>query len=222
MNRFLLSVCLLAAALVALVAATPCVADTTNGVIAEERVVNLPQDQGKWYISVVGEATDARFREVLGWFDSNKHLLNLKNSVHFNVVTTDQPIYTERYVPNTPVLPMIRLQDSKGVVYSQIAGTKLPMTAEALSSQIAADVKAGPDKAACPLRRLRRPTPTPTPILPVVPDLLPGPLEPADQPVLEEEAALPDWLLWVFCAAGFALGASGFALWTFKHRKSAG
>ena len=80
MNRLLLSMlCLLAV----LAAVTPCLADTVNGVLAEERVVNLPQDQGKWYVSVVGNATDARYNEIVGWFDTNASLKKLKDQVHF-------------------------------------------------------------------------------------------------------------------------------------------
>jgi len=41
------------------------VAQPANGVIAQERVVTLPADQGKWYVSVVGETNDARYREIL-------------------------------------------------------------------------------------------------------------------------------------------------------------
>ena len=55
MNKLLLCVlCLLAV----FAAVTPCLADTVNGVLAEERVINLPQDQSKWFVSVVGNATD--------------------------------------------------------------------------------------------------------------------------------------------------------------------
>ena len=84
MNRFLLSLCLLAALLTTF-AATPCVANTADGTIAQERVITLPQDQGKWYVSVVGDPQDARYREVLTWFDSGE-LLKLRNSVHYNIV----------------------------------------------------------------------------------------------------------------------------------------
>ena len=80
MNKLLLSVlCLLAV----FAAAVPCLADTVNGVLAEERVVNLPQDQSKWYVSVVGNATDSRYNEIVGWFDTNASLKKLKNQVQF-------------------------------------------------------------------------------------------------------------------------------------------
>jgi len=62
MNKLLLSaLCLLAV----FAAAMPCLADTVNGVLAEERVVTLPQDQSKWYVSMVGNATDSRYNEIV-------------------------------------------------------------------------------------------------------------------------------------------------------------
>ena len=97
MNKLLLC----AMCVVALFAAVvPCLADTVNGVLAEERVVNLPNDQGKWYISVVGDANNARYNEILGWFDNNPNLAKLKDQVQFCPVTSDTAIYQERYAPN--------------------------------------------------------------------------------------------------------------------------
>ena len=90
MNKLLL--CAMCA--VALFAAVvPCLADTVNGVLAEERVVTLPNDQGKWYISVVGDANNARYNEILGWFDNNPNLAKLKDQVQFCPVTSDMAIY---------------------------------------------------------------------------------------------------------------------------------
>ena len=113
MNKLLLC----AMCVVALFAAVvPCLADTVNGVLAEERVVNLPNDQGKWYISVVGDANNARYNEILGWFDNNPNLAKLKDQVQFCPVTSDTAIYKERYAPNVTGLPTVRMQqpDWKG------------------------------------------------------------------------------------------------------------
>ena len=68
MKKLLLSVLCLLAVFTAVV---PSRGDTINGVLAQERVVNLPNDQGKWYVSVVGNASDAAYRRVLGWFEAN-------------------------------------------------------------------------------------------------------------------------------------------------------
>ena len=120
MNKLLLSVlCLLAV----FAAAVPCLADTVNGVLAEERVVNLPQDQSKWYVSVVGNAADSRYNEIVGWFDTNASLKKLKNQVHFCPVTSDTAIYQARYASNVKGLPTVRMQKADGtVVYKSAAG----------------------------------------------------------------------------------------------------
>ena len=106
-----------------------------------------------------GRPARRRYREVLTWFDSGE-LLKLRNSVHYNIVLADSAIYREHYAANTPTLPMVRLQNPGGVIYSQVCGTDLPMTGQALSNQIAKDVKSGP-KTGCLLRRhaapMRRP-----------------------------------------------------------------
>ena len=225
MTRFLLSLCLLAALLAAF-AVTPCVANTADGTIAQERVITLPQDQGKWYVSVVGDPQDARYREVLTWFDSGE-LLKLRNSVHYNIVLTDSAIYKERYAANTPTLPMVRLQNPGGVIYSQVCGTDLPMTGQALSNQIAKDVKSGP-KTGCLLRRRCGPDATPatpvTPVQPLIPDPKPGPVNNDDAPAIKDLAEPPDWILGVLCLVGFlAGGAIGVvsttkARWKDEHR----
>ena len=94
MNKLLVCVLCVVALFAAVV---PCLADTVNGVLAEERVVKLPNDQGKWYISVVGNANDARYNEILGWFDSNPSLAKLKDQVQFCPVASNTAIYKERY-----------------------------------------------------------------------------------------------------------------------------
>ena len=118
MNKLLCVLCVLAC----LTAAVPCSADTVNGVLAEERVVSLPQDQAKWYVSVVGDANNARYNEILGWFDSNPSLTKLKNQVHFCPVATGTAIYKDRYSGNVTGLPAVRLQTPDGKVIYEAAG----------------------------------------------------------------------------------------------------
>ncbi len=134
MNKLLLCVlCVLA--LFATV--TPCFADTVNGVLAEERVVNLPQDAGKWYVSVVGNTNDARYNEILGWFESNASLTKLKNQVHFCPVTADTALYQERYASNVKGLPTVRMQRADGTVVYEAAGRNIPLTAPGLNGALA-------------------------------------------------------------------------------------
>ena len=108
------------------------------GVDSQERIVKLPEDGSKWHVSVVGQGT--RYSEVLGWFDSVPRLKTLKNQVMFHPVMPSDPIYAERYAPNTKTLPMVRVQNEKGVVFFEVAGQNIPMTGEALYSAIAAAV----------------------------------------------------------------------------------
>ena len=137
MNKLLLSVlCLLAV----FAAAVPCLADTVNGVLAEERVVNLPQDQSKWYVSVVGNATDPRYNEIVGWFDTNASLKKLKNQVHFCPVTSETAVYQARYASNVKGLPTVRMQQADGTVVYEAAGKNLPMTAAGLNGALAGAV----------------------------------------------------------------------------------
>ena len=137
MNKLLLCVLCLLAVFAAVV---PCFADTVNGVLAEERIVNLPQDQGKWYVSVVGNATDTRYNEIVGWFDTNASLKKLKNQVHFCPVTTDTAIYQARYASNVKGLPTVRMQKLDGTVVYEAAGKNLPMTAAGLNGALAGAV----------------------------------------------------------------------------------
>jgi hypothetical protein len=214
MNKLLLC----AMCVVALCAVTaPCLADTVNGVLAEERVVNLPNDQGKWYISVVGDANNARYNEILGWYDNNPNLAKLKDQVQFCPVTSDTAIYTERYAPNVTGLPTVRLQQPDAVVVYEAAGKDIPMTAEGLNGALAGAVgKAQGLRPILPWRRnadnrlnnLERPKPQPQPNT----DPKPQPLDDGGKPevvppdVLEPEVTLPGWLLVPVCGAGFAVG----------------
>ena len=137
MNKLLLSVLCL---LVVFAAAAPCLADTVNGVLAEERIVSLPQDQGKWYVSVVGNATDPRYNEIVGWFDTNASLKKLKNQVHFCPVTSGTAIYQARYASNVKGLPTVRMQKPDGTVVYEAAGKNLPLTAAGLNGALAGAV----------------------------------------------------------------------------------
>ena len=134
MNKLLLSVLCVLALFACIM---PCFADTANGVLAEERVINLPQDAGKWYVSVVGDATSPRYREVLGWFNTDSSLKKLKSQVHLLPVTTGTAIYKERYQANIKGLPTVRMQKADGTVVYEAAGKNIPMTAAGLYSAMA-------------------------------------------------------------------------------------
>jgi hypothetical protein len=214
MNKLLL--CLLCA-LALFAAVVPCFADTVNGVLAEERVVNLPNDQGKWYISVVGDSNDARYNEILNWFDNNPNLAKLKDQVQFCPVTSDTAIYKERYAPNVAGLPTVRMQQPDAVVVYEAAGKDLPMTAAGLNGALAGAVgKAQGLRPILPWRRdtdnrlnnLERPKPQPQPNH----DPEPQPINDGGKPevvnpdLAEPESVLPGWLVVPIGGAGFLVG----------------
>jgi len=213
MNKLLLSVlCLLA------LTAVPCFADTVNGVLAEERVINLPQDSAKWYVSVVGNANDAKYKTILGWFDSVPGLKRLKVRVHFCPVTSDTPIYQERYAPNTKALPMVRMQNAEGVVVYQACGNDIPMTGQGLNGALANAVNSAQGvRPILPWRREmeRRcpgpgpcPNPNPSPQPTPQPDPEPAPIDDGGAPNVDpvEPEGPTDWLLVPLCGVGFLTG----------------
>jgi len=219
MNKLLLSVlCLLAV----FAAAVPCLADTVNGVLAEERVINLPQDQSKWYVSVVGKATDPRYNEIVGWFDTNASLKKLKNQVHFCPVTSDTAIYQARYASNVKALPTVRMQKADGAVVYEAAGKNIPMTAAGLNGAMAGAVnKAAGLRPVLPWRREmeRRcpgpcPNPQPQPQPQPQPDPEPQPIDDGGTPNVDPEPAAEGWPLWglaLLVNGGFLVGlAAGY------------
>jgi hypothetical protein len=212
MNRIFLSICLLLAAL----AAVPAFADiaTVNGVLAKERVVNLPNDQGKWYISIVGNANDAAYLRLLVWFDNDASLKALKNKVHFCPVTTGTPIYQERYAPNVKGLPTVRVQKANGEVVYEAPGTHIPMTPQGLYGAIANSVHSAQGiRPILPWRReMERRCPGPCPTPQPAPDPAPQPIDdggaPDVEPIPVESPVQWVWLP-VLCVLGFVGGIAG-------------
>jgi len=198
MNRLILSVlCLLA-----LVA--PCFADTVNGVLAEERVVKLPQDGGKWSISVVGNANDVRYKEIVGWFSTDPSLKKLKGQVHFSPVTSSTAIYKERYAANIKGLPTVRMQRDDGSVVYESAGKNIPMTAAGLNGALANGVTTA--QGIRPILPWRgdmenrcRPNPSPSPQPNPDPD--PDPLDDGGPPNIDGQPIESVQWVWlpVFC-----------------------
>ena len=173
-----LAVCLLLVAGVVLGCA---IARGDESPVAQERVLKLPEDGQKWHVSVVGD-NGARYQEVLAWFDSGK-LKDLKAKVLFHPVTSDLPIFKERYASNTKALPMVRVQTGTGIVILEVAGNDLPMTGDALYASIY--TAASTSEELLPWRRRHSqpspPQPSPTP----VPD------DPAPNPIYDNGNGIP-------------------------------
>jgi len=173
------------------------------GVNSQARVVKLPEDGSKWYVSVVG--SDARYQEILGWFNTHEKLSALKNATHFCPITTESPLYKERYAPNCKALPTVRVQDSKGVVIYEAAGKQIPLTAGGLYGAIA---ESSNGHELLPWRRKHsQPMPTPAPVTPQPnPDPAPEPIDDGGTPVIENVFEVGGGLLLV---CGLALLAGG-------------
>jgi len=212
MNKLIASVlCVLALCVVA----APGFADTVNGVLAEERVVRLPNDSAKWYVSVVGDANDPRYNEIVGWFNTNPSLKKLRDQVHFCPVTSDTGIYKERYAGNVKGLPTVRVQTPDGTVIYEAAGKNIPLTAGGLNGAIASAVSNAQGlRPILPWRREmeRRcpgPCPTPNPQPSPQPDPEPQPIDDGGAPVIDDppvESTVPWGLLPLLCVAGVVIG----------------
>jgi hypothetical protein len=169
MKRFLLCV---------LVCALATSAFAVDGVIVKERIVNLPNDQVKWYLSVVGDPADSQYATVVNWFKSGD-LKKLRNQVHYREIAKGTAAYNERYARNIKGLPTVRLQDHEGVVIYEAAGTSLPMTSGGLYGALADGVMAAQGitfGGGCPFGRpCPKPNPQPDPAPDPVPDEDPEP-----------------------------------------------
>lgn len=149
----------------------------------KERVINLPEDGDKWYLSVVGEGPE--YQKILNWFKKGE-LKTLKSQVHFCQVTPKSPLWS-RYKNNIKGMPTVRLQDAQGYVIYEVAADNIPTTATGLHMAMATTVSA---KEILPWRRRNcRPQPDPQP----QPDLAPNPLDPPPAP-LNDEGGVPDLL----------------------------
>jgi len=185
MKRLLFALC------VVLMTST-CFADKVNGVLSEDRVVNLPNDQGKWYVSVVGNANDAQYQTILKWFSQDIPLRKLKAQVHFCPVKSFSSTYEARYAANVKGLPTVRLQNHQGVVIYEAAGKNLPFTPQGLYGALAGSVSKAQRIPILPWRRNHaRPCPRPGPC----PTPTPGPpdfnLDPEPQPI--DDGKAPDF-----------------------------
>ena len=164
----------------------------------QERIVELPQDGGRWYLTLFGDSADPQYQMLRSWLQTHNGLSTLRSQVHYNDYLTTSPRYP-RYAESMPGLPCIRLQNSRGTVISEFWSNNIPLTGEALFSSIKGDLRS---KASWGLLRQRRgpqprrcrpspqPTPAPTPA-PAPVDTPPVFDEPEDAP---EESGFP-WLL---------------------------
>lgn len=101
--------------------------------VAGERVIDLPQDQGQWYVTVFGSEADARYREIVRWFDSHPVLRRLREQTKWHAVAIQSKVFRERYQDSVPVLPSVRVQSADGRIVYQLSGDQIPATADELA-----------------------------------------------------------------------------------------
>ncbi len=110
-------------------------AESLDGVLVEERIVDLPQDQDKWHISIVGGGQ--HYDLLLRWFAENNSLKSLRRQVHFRSIQEGSPIFNSRYAQNVGELPVVRVQEANGTVVYEASAGSIPYTADGLYGAIA-------------------------------------------------------------------------------------
>lgn len=157
-----------------------CGQEVNYGVIAQKPIINLPQDQGKWYVSVVGDQANQQYRQIANWFQTDRDLRKLRYQTHYNEILLGTATYEERYKPNVKGLPTVRVQDSESRVVYEASGNNIPYSTGGLYAAIAKAVVKAKGGSQCPWRR---PCPVPTP------DPLPD-TDPEPAPI--DDGAAPD------------------------------
>jgi hypothetical protein len=232
MKSFLLSVLFVLALMPAFVAGQQMTADPSYGVLhrAQERVA-LPQDQGRWYVTIFGDEYDSRFTTLRYWFQNDPSLLHLRSQVHYNEYPVSSDRYQQRYAQSVRGLPCVRVQDHRGIVRSEYAESEIPLSANALYNGIKTDLlnpqwfearrmRPCPGPGPCPRpepspRPYPQPSPQPYPQphpQPFPPDGTPpdlGPVSPLPGPAPMDPLPMdlpPPWLMGLSFMAGALAG----------------
>ena len=178
-----------------------------NGIIAQERVVDLPQDSEKWYLSVVGSTKNEHYLTLLKWFNEDPNLRKFRSMVHYRTIEKGTAVYNERYYPNLKGLPTVRLQKSDGEVVYEAHASALPLSAGGLYG-ILTDSSSeaqgfglfrpwGNRRRICPV--CPRPNPVPDP---------PPPNDPPPAPIDDGGAPSPEGSSFDINSAGIGAGAA--------------
>lgn len=157
-----------------------------SGQVFKERVVDLPEDAGAWYTTLVyrDQAADPASRKLASMMAATLQLQSLVAQTKTFVYTPDDPLYKTRYSKTFGgQLPAIQLQDAAGNVVYKASGENIPSDGRKLADEIARQISRHVER--CPDCRPRpkpTPTPKPTPVTPaVVPDLRPSEETPPEE-----------------------------------------
>ena len=177
------------------------------------RVISLPQDQQKPYVTVFGDPHDEQFRQLVTWFDRHETLNDLKRKSHFATMPTDSTMFATRYASTVNQLPCIRIQSASGEVLCQLSGGNIPLSPEAMANCIDTTLR----------RRNAQPSPQPNLNYHLhynMPDDKPD--SKPDQPdVFVKEASMFDVPTWAFFALGITAMVAGVAVqWVKEFKRS--
>jgi hypothetical protein len=189
---FLLMLALLFASTVSYAADAPAFGLRYEANGTGEQVLILPQDQDKFYFTLIGDPNTLQFQRITDWFDSHAGLKSIKDRTHFNVIDTNSIMYRERYQHTTTGVPTVRLQAANGSVIYQSVGAQVPVTPDLLYFEV--DKECLKRWNNCPICPKPQPKPQPKPE--------PGP-EPLPAPPVSE---FPPW--W-FMLLSFVAGSVG-------------
>ena len=155
-------------------------ADAAYGVFyAQEQVIELPQNQGKSYLTVFGIEGEARYEAVKSWITSDPQLTAMKNQTTYNTYRTDSIMYRSRYAQGIESTPCVRLQKADGTVIYEASGFGIPMSAQGLYNGMAEG---------CRKHNHCRPCPQPAPVTPA-----PTPVTPAPQPIVKPQPVVHEF-----------------------------
>lgn len=145
-----------------------------------ERVIELPEDAGAWYTTLVYDApTPAQpaSRQLAAMMATNPRLQSLTAQTKTIIYTPGDRMYQSRFRHYySSATPQIIVQDPTGKVAFKASGEAIPADAELLADAIAAGIEQ-----CCPRPRPRpdqpQPQPTPQPTPATIPDIGPTPTE---------------------------------------------
>ena len=208
MTRFLIA-CLLAFS-TATVSYGQMTADPDGGVVyTQDRVVKLPQDQEKMYLTLFGDRSDPRFDEISNWFNTNKNLAGVKNQTHFQVIYTDSTMFKQRYAKTVPATPCIRLQEANGHTVYQVSGKNIPMSADAVLNGVKTKTERIFNRRSYPDGNCPWSQPAPQPAPAPLDDPAPQPLEPVIQVDVVPQPDTTDGYPWGLLALSIGAGLVG-------------
>lgn len=197
--------------------------DANGGVYyTSERVIDLPQDHNRWYVTVIGDPDSAQYRQITEWFATHPDLRKIAQATHYTEMSTRSTMYAGRcnqsaqFAP--PSTPCIRIQDHSGNVVYQVSGRNIPLSPEALVNSM---------QATC-FRRQAQPSPYNIHYHFQIPEKeQSAPLKPKEENQIQDvfneaKSSMFEIPTWAYFCMGIAAVVLGVAVeWVKEYRKRA-